>query len=278
MGYSAGYCAARLQAAGWQISGLSRNADTIARYEAQDIRMKQTDQAAAVWAEPATHLLISVPPGDGQANALRRIADWPLPNLQWIGYLSSTGVYGDCGGAWVDETTPANPHDARTQARRDAERDWQFLAGRRRVPLYIFRLAGIYGPGRNALRQVLDGRARRIVGSGVQFSRVHVADIATAVLHAMASGQGDQIVNVCDDLPAEAEAVISYACELLGVPPPPPEPFATADMSPMMRSFYAANRRVRNDKLKADLGMKLAYPTYKDGLTALLTEEQGSRQ
>lgn len=278
MGYSAGYCAMRLQEQGWHISGLTRDADKIAHYTSLGMRMTHTDTVDAHWVAPVTHLLVSVPPGQGQARALLRCAEWSMPHLAWIGYLSSTGVYGDCGGAWVDENSPLNPHDARTQARYDAEVDWQLLATRRRVPLHIFRLAGIYGPGRNAIRQVLDGRARRIVDSGVAFSRVHVADIAGAVALAMEKGRGEQVYNVCDDMPAEAQAVIAYACTLLGVPPPPPEPFADAELTPMMRSFYAANRQVSNAKLKADLGMKLAYPSYKEGLAALLAEEQGSRQ
>jgi nucleoside-diphosphate-sugar epimerase len=270
MGYSASHWARRLLKGGVRVGGLTRDVDKLEALLAEGMQMLATDKADEAAFATVTHLLISVPPSEGHAQALERIGKWDTPDLQWIGYLSSTGVYGDCGGDWVDETTPPNPHDARTQGRLAAEQDWQVLADAKHVPLHIFRLGGIYGPGRNALEQVKAGKARRIIKPGVQFSRIHVEDIATSVILAMHKGRGDQIYNCCDDVPSEAKEVITYACHLLDVKAPPLEPFETAELTPMMRSFYAANRRVKNTKLKTDLGMEFAYPSYKEGLTALL--------
>jgi len=179
---------------------------------------------------------------------------------------------GDHQGGWVDETTPLTPATRRGRLRVLAERQWQAFADEAGLPLMIFRLAGIYGPGRSAIDSVRQGRARRIIKPGQRFNRIHVTDIANAVMASM-DGRGDAtILNVTDDLPAPPQDVIAYAAELLGLPPPPAVQFDEADLSPMARSFYGENKRVRNDLMKRDLGLELTYPTYREGLTALLRD------
>lgn len=222
-----------------------------------------------------THVLVSIPPEEAGDPVLdRHRADlYRLSSLAWVGWLGTTGVYGDRGGAWVDEDTPLEPTTARTDRRARAEAAW-LASG---LPVHLFRLAGIYGPGRNALRQLLDGSARRIVKPGQVFSRIHVDDIATTLEASMARPNPGRIYNVCDDEPAPPQDVVAFAAELLGVPPPPEEPFETAELSPMARSFYRDNRRVRNSRIKEELGVRLAYPSYREGLRALLPMETGAR-
>jgi nucleoside-diphosphate-sugar epimerase len=224
-----------------------------------------------------THLLSSIPPdADGDPAILTHAADLAryATDLQWLGYLSTTGVYGDRGGAWVDETTPPAPSSTRAQWRLVAERQWLTCGARLDVATHIFRLPGIYGPGRSALDQVRAGTARRISRAGHVFSRVHIADIATTVLASMDRPRAGAIYNVADDEPAPQADVVTYACALLGVEPPPLVDYADveAELSPMARSFYADNRRVRNDLIKRELGVTLAYPTYREGLRAIFAE------
>ena len=221
-----------------------------------------------------THLLCSIPPdADGDPAVIAHAGDLirHAPGLRWIGYLSTTGVYGDHGGAWIDETTPAAPTSDRARRRLAAERQWQDVAARKSVPASIFRLPGIYGPGRSALDQVRAGTARRIARVGQVFSRIHIEDIATTVLASMSRPQAAGIYNVADDEPSPQADVVAFACTLLGVPPPPLVDYAAieASLSPMARSFYAESRRVRNDRIKRDLGVALAYPTYREGLRAI---------
>ena len=180
-------------------------------------------------------------------------------------YLSTIGVYGDHQGAWIDEDTPLAPQHDRVQARVQVESRWRDLLGDR---LAVLRLGGIYGPGRNALIELRQGRARRIVKPGQVFNRIHVDDAATAIMGAVRHARGGSW-NICDDEPAPPQDVIAYAASLMGVPPPPEQPFETADLSPMARSFYASNRRVRNLRAKRDLELRFAYPTYREGLQAL---------
>ena len=217
-------------------------------------------------------VLVSVPPdhdGDPVLGAFGE-ALAGADRLQSIVYLSTVGVYGDNAGAWVDEETPARPVTDRSRARRAAEEAWTALAARSGKALAILRLAGIYGPGRNALVQVASSTARRIVKPGQVFNRIHVADIAQAIEAAFV-GRHDGIVNVADDEPTPPGEPIAFAAGLLGVPPPPEIAFAEAarTMTPMALSFYGENRRVRNDRLKRALGVALKYPTYREGLTAL---------
>jgi nucleoside-diphosphate-sugar epimerase len=217
----------------------------------------------------ATHIIVSIPPGETDP-VLERYRDAILaaPKLAWIGYLSSVGVYGNYGGAWVSEATTPHPRPPRSVARLKAEREWGRLARERDVPLALFRIAGIYGPGRNAFVNLAEGKAHRIVKPGQVFNRIHVDDIVTAMVTAFDRTAGG-IFNLADDEPAPPQDVVTFAANLMGVTAPPAVPFADADLSPMARSFYADNKRVLNRRIKDQLGVALRYPTYREGLTAL---------
>jgi len=223
----------------------------------------------------ASALLVSVPPGEHDP-VLRHFADIiaGAPQLQTIVYLSTVGVYGDHSGAWVDETTACTPASDRSRERLAAEQAWTALGARAAKPVAILRLSGIYGPAQNALVQVTRGSAKRIDRAGQVFNRIHVADIAQAIDAAFA-GHADGIFNVTDDEPTPQGVPIAFAAELLGVSPPPEIPFADAakTMSPMALSFYGESKRVRNDKLKRELGVTLRYPSYREGLRALFDSE-----
>jgi uncharacterized protein YbjT (DUF2867 family) len=274
-GYSARALARLLIPQGWTIHGTTRSAEKAAEMEAEGTvpHLFPGDLAAPL--EQATHLLISAGPGEHGDPMLRHLRD-PItaiaPRLQWAGYLSTTGVYGDHGGDWVDETTPLTPSTRRGKWRVAAEAEWQAIPG---LPLHIFRLAGIYGPGRGPFAKVRAGTARRIVKPGQVFSRIHVDDIAQTLAASIARPDPGAVYNLCDDDPAPPEEVIAHAAHLLNRPLPPEEPFETAEMTPMARSFYAESKRVRNDRIKRDLDVRLIYPTYREGLAALLTLETG---
>ena len=192
-----------------------------------------------------------------------------LESLRWVGWLGTTGVYGDRSGAWVDEETPLEPTLARTDRRAAAELAWLGSG----LPVHIFRLAGIYGPGRNAFRNLREGTARRIVKPGQVFSRIHVADIATVLEASIAKPHPGRVYNVCDDEPAPPQDVVAFAAEIAGLPAPPEQPYDEAALSPMARTFYRDNRRVRNSRIKQELGVELAFPTYRHGLRALLAAD-----
>ncbi|HKY95062.1 MAG TPA: SDR family NAD(P)-dependent oxidoreductase, partial [Kiloniellales bacterium] len=215
-----------------------------------------------------THLLSSIAPDEAGDPVLasHRGDLAALPELHWAGYLSTTGVYGDAGGAWVDEDSPLRPTHERSRRRVAAEHAW-LASG---LPAEVFRLAGIYGPGRNLIEEVTAGRARHIVRPGQVFSRIHVADIAGALAAAMVQPLAGRVLNLADDEPAASSAVLEEACRLLGVAPPPPIPFeeAQASMSELALSFWADNRGVSNARLKQELGYRLRYPTYREGLRA----------
>jgi nucleoside-diphosphate-sugar epimerase len=216
----------------------------------------------------AQFVLSSVPPDAKGDPVLRRYGD-ALPSAPWLGYLSSTAVYGDAQGAWVDETSPTVPGE-RPQ-RTLADTAWQQLGA------HVFRLPGIYGPGRSALDRVREGSAQLIDKPGHVFCRIHVDDIVAAVLAAMAKPTpGGTIFNVSDDEPASGPDPIRFACDLLGVAPPPLIPYKDAQLSPMARSFYAGCRRVKNSKMKAELGVHLRYPTYREGLRAIWQQEMST--
>ena len=218
-----------------------------------------------------THLLVSVAPGEAGDPVLARCRPALLagmPALEWIGYLSTVGVYGDHGGAWVDETTPVRPVSVRSRERVVAEAAWSALAGRRRVPLATLRLSGIYGPGRNAFVNLREGTARRLVKPNQVFNRIHVDDIAGA-LRLLSRGRTGGVFNVTDDEPAPPQDVVAYAAGLVGAPVPPAVDFATAALSPMARSFYGENKRVSNAKLKRS-GYTFFYPDYRVALASLL--------
>ncbi|WP_353230564.1 SDR family NAD(P)-dependent oxidoreductase [Novosphingobium sp.] len=258
MGYSAGVLARRLSAQGWRVDGTGRGG-TIA-----------FDDSAAVHAAlaRASHVLSSVPPSrDGTDAVLATYGGALCDGLaRWIGYLSSTGVYGDCGGAWVDETAPIG--HGRRSARSEADLAWQALdAQRAENRVRVFRLPGIYGPGRSAFDRLRDGSARRLIAPGQVFSRVHVDDIAGGVIAGMAGPAG--VYNLADDEPCDANAVIEEAARLMGVIPPPLVPLADAALSPMALAFYAENRRVANGRARRVLGWRPRFPTYREGLRDL---------
>lgn len=281
MGFSATALAEMGQREGWKISGTSRSAEAVDAIRARGWHgvvldaERDGDSLRAELADTlsdATHLLISIPPGEGGDAILRHYADdlARLKKLEWVGYLSTIGVYGDHQGGWVDETTPATPLSKRSKLRLDAENDWQAFAGDKTWRLQIFRLAGIYGAGRSAIDQIQAGKARRIIKKDQVFNRIHVKDIA-AILKVGMAGAGQHIVyNVADDEPGPPQDVVAFAAQLLGVEPPPEVAFEDADLSPMGRSFYNERKRVRNDRIKADLGIRLSYPNYRDGLQDIM--------
>jgi nucleoside-diphosphate-sugar epimerase len=221
----------------------------------------------------ATHLLTSVSPdagGDPVLRALGAEVRAAAPRLAWAGYLSTTGVYGDRGGDWVDEDSALTPATSRGRWRVEAEAAWRAVPG---LPLHVFRLAGIYGPGRGPFEKLRAGTARRIVKEGQWFSRIHVDDIAQVLLASIGRPRPGAAYNLCDDDPAPPQDVIGEAARLLGLPPPPLVPFEEAEMTPMARSFYAESKRVRNDRIKAELGVRLLHPDYRSGLRAILRAE-----
>ncbi len=276
-GFSARAIAKKALDAGWRVSGTYRNADKIAELKALGISPVAFDATAlkSVLAS-ATHWLVSTAPGpegDPVLGLLQNCAG-QLNSLKWIGYLSSTNVYGDHGGAWVDEDTPPSPSLDRGKRRMNAENSWREKAEALGATVHIFRLAGIYGPGRNAVRSLLDGEARRIVKPGQKFSRIHVADIAQTVWAAMNSACPSGIFNLADDAPGPPQDIILQAATAMGVTPPPEIPLDQAEMSPMARSFYAESKLVRNERIKRDLGINLIYPSFSDALPDLIKSEK----
>jgi nucleoside-diphosphate-sugar epimerase len=277
LGYSGLEIARLARAQGWPVAGTCTTDEKARRLRAEGIEAHVFDGSAPLPDASfgaATHVVCTVAPGAAGDPALRACRAL-LGRARWLGYLSTTGVYGDHEGAWVDETTPTLATQPRSLQRLAAEQGWREVAGDSGAPLHIFRLPGIYGPGRSTLDRVIDGTARRIEKPGQFFSRIHVADLAASVLKAMDREQGIEIWNVADDLPAANAEVIAYAFELLRRPVPPAIPWeeAAPSMSEMARSFYAESRKVRNDKLKRELGVVLRYPTYREGLKAIVPAE-----
>ena len=279
-GYSAQAFVRRL-GRGWQVTGTTRDPDKI-------VRLKDQGIDAQLWPggdlrpalDDATHLLLSIAPdtdGDPVVAAYGDTVAKAAPHLRWVGYLSTTGVYGDHDGGWIDEMTPLEPTTRRGKVRLMAERQWQAIAGASGLPLHIFRLAGIYGPGRGPFEKVRNGTARRIIKENQYFSRIHVDDIASVLAASVARPDPGAIYNVADDDPSPPEDVLSEAARLLGLPEPPEVRFEEAEMTPMARSFYAESKRVRNDRIKRDLGVTLRYPDYRTGLRALMDEEKAKR-
>lgn len=269
-GYSAAALSRLLLSEGWTITGTTRSAD-----KAEWLRKEGIEPL--IWPgtplplDKATHLLTSVAPEDDGDPVLAREAEAirNARHLEWVGYLSTTGVYGDREGGWVDEDSELKPSTRRGQARVEAECAWQSLD----LPIHIFRLAGIYGPGRGPFAKVRNGTARRIIKNGQVFSRIHVDDIAQVLAASIATPNPGAIYNVCDDDPVPPQDVFGFAADLLGLPAPKAVLFEEADMSPMAKSFYAESKRVRNDRIKDELGIRLLYPTYREGLSAILAAE-----
>lgn len=273
-GYTAAALARRLRGAGWRLAGTARAPDKAARLEREGV-------APVLWTgaglpreafDGVEAILVSTPP-EGRACPSLTAAAGAIAEraraIKWIGYLSSNGVYGDHGGAWVDEDSRLLPTTERARARIAAEADWAGFGAEWALPVVIFRLPGIYGPGRSALDAAREGRAKRIVKEGQVFNRMHVEDIAAA-LHASLDNPGaGELFNLADDEPAPPRDVIAYACALLGAAPPPLIQLEEAELSDRTRSFYADNKRVSNRRMKEALSTELRYPTYKEGLKAI---------
>lgn len=277
LGYSAGALADALLQQDWQVSGTCRTAEKAAKLADRGITPYLFDRGLPIpdlaqRLSTVTHLLSSVPP-DAHGDPVFDLHGEVLKqqrHFAWTGYLSTTGVYGDRQGAWVDEESPLQPSGERGARRVAAEQQWLQLD----PPAHLFRLAGIYGPGSSALDTVREGRARNVVKPGQVFSRIHLTDIVQVLLASIAKPTAGRAFNVCDDDAAPPSDVVLYACELLGLAPPPPVAFAEAQLSPMARSFYDDNKRVRNDRIKRELGVDLRYPNYRLGLTAILEQER----
>lgn len=275
LGYSALALARTLMPRGWTVAGTIRTEETRQVLAAEGIEAHLFDRGRPL-ADPggalagATHLLSSVPPDDTGDPVLDRHAPAIAAAApEWIGYLSTTGVYGDRAGGWVDETGDLRPVGTRGRRRVAAEMAWLDLHRTHGSPVQLFRLAGIYGPGRGPFEQVRAGTARRVVKPGQVFSRIHVEDIVQVLLASMARPNPGAAYNVCDDDPAPPQDVIAEAARLLGLDPPPEIPFEAAELSSMSRSFYEESKRVSNRRIKEELGVRLRYPTYREGLAAL---------
>jgi len=267
-GYSAAALARPLLAEGWRVIGTTRSPDKAAALRRAGVEplLWPGDLAAAL--AGATHVLASAAPDEGGDPFLRAVPQIAAAGAGWVGYLSTTAVYGDHRGGWVDEETPLTPASDRGRWRVLAEGQWRASG----LPVHVFRLAGIYGPGRGPFEKLRNGTARRIVKPGQVFSRIHVDDIAQVLRASMARPDPGAVYNLCDDDPAPPEDVLAEAARLLGLPLPPAIPFDQAGMTPLARSFYGESKRVRNDRIKRDLGITLLYPDYRRGLAALLAD------
>lgn len=276
-GYSAGYLTPLLTARGWRVTGTTRShPERVAAAGAEPLVWPgQTEAVRKAIARADAILVSAAPDAGGDPTLAAFVDDLAQTRPRWLGYLSTTGVYGDRAGGWVDETDVLDPSTARGQARVQAEAAWQALAARHDLPLHIFRLAGIYGPGRGPFAKLRNGTAQRIIKPGQVFSRIHVEDIAQVLLASIKAPSPGAIYNLCDDDPAPPQDIIACAAEMLGMPVPPTVDFADADLSPMARSFYADSKRVRNDRIKRDLGITLRYPDYRSALAAILKAEGG---
>lgn len=286
LGYSALALARRLQAEGWSVAGTCRTAAKQKSLNEAGIKAYLFDDAGKL-ADPdtalagTTHLLSSIAPGAGGADAAidpvlavhREDIAAIDPPLAWVGYLSTTSVYGDRDGAWTDENAALAATSDRGRRRILAEQAWRHWGRQTGIPVHCFRLAGIYGPGRSAIDQLRTGRARRIDKPGQVFNRIHVEDIAAILRASMARPRAGAVYNCADDEPAPSHEVVAFAAGLLGVEPPALTPFDDADLSPMARGFYAENKRTDNRLIKRELGVTLAYPTYREGLRAQLRTE-----
>ncbi len=281
LGYSARHFVARYADAFAAVAGTVRDKDQrrpgIAGVETLHFSPEGASPAIEERLGSADVILVSVPPGTSVDPVLarfgRRIAAVKRP--QKILYLSTIGVYGDQGGAWVDESQVPAPLSERSLVRVQAEKAWAAMGRDRTKAVHVLRLSGIYGPGRNALVNLAEGKARRLVKPGQVFNRIHVEDIARAIAALVAHEGGNDVWNVTDDEPAPPQDVVAYAADLMGVAPPPDLDFETAELTPMARSFYGENKRVANRKIKEELGLDLAYSTYRDGLSALWADGEG---
>lgn len=273
LGYSAQVFARRMMQRGWQVVGTTRSRDSAASLRAQGFNVVVfTGEAPCIEARDAlvgaTHVLVSIAPGaDGDPVLSCHGGDLAqAQNLKWLGYLSTVGVYGDYGGAWVDEEAPLNPKSERSVQRVTAEKAWAVFGSETGVAVHLFRLAGIYGPGRGPFEKVRQGKARRIVKPDQVFNRIHVEDIANVLEASIAHPRGGAIYNVSDNEPAPPQDVVAHASRELGMEPPPEVAFEDAGLSPMGRSFYGENKRVSNARIRQELKVALSYPTYREGM------------
>ena len=268
-GFSAEALAHKLDPIEWSVTGTSRSIEGVAAINAQGFEGVLFSELQTIPIS-VTHIVTSVPPSDDGDPVLLRFKDELIKrakSFEWVAYLSTTGVYGDRAGEWVDEDSALQPNTDRGQRRVDAEAAWQSISG---LPLHIFRLAGIYGPGRNAFESLKSGKAQRVIKQGQIFSRIHVEDIAGALLASINSPNPGRIYNLADDEPCPPQDVIAYAAELLGLSIPPDVPFEDAKLSAMAKSFYTDSKRVSNARVKNELGYELKYPNYRVGLKSLL--------
>lgn len=275
LGFSARSLAARLARKGWTITATSRSEAGAAAIRALGYRALPFDGSRPLPPDAfdgVTHVVDSAPPdADGDPVLRQHARDFAAraQQFRWIAYLSTTGVYGDHGGGLVTEDTPLTPNTERGHRRLAAETQWLALWRAHGLPVMIFRLAGIYGPGRNQLLSLLDGTAKRVIKPGQVFSRIHVEDIANTLEASIARPQPGTAYNVCDDEACPPQDVVEYGAKLLGLPVPPDVPFEAANLSPMAMSFYADSKRVSNTRIVGELGVKLSYPTYREGLGEL---------
>lgn len=282
-GYSAQHLARLLQPQGFAIAGTTTDPDKRAAMAAAGIEAYLFDAQNSIHdiedvLADVTHVLLSIPPqaeGDPVFD-LHALDLARAPALEWAGYLSTTGVYGNQDGNWVDESTPVAATSRRGDLRARAEQQWQGLYFSTGFPLHVFRLSGIYGPGRSALDSVRSGHAQCIDKPGHMFNRIHVEDIAQVLGASMAQPAPGEIYNLADDCPAASHEVIGHACDLLGLSTPPMVPYEEAELAPMMRSFYKDNKKVRNAKIKEKLGVVLRYPDFRAGLEACLSAESAA--
>jgi len=277
LGFSSQALAKRLLPQGWDVAGTIRG-------EQEDSRAKNISVCPFDGSHPtteiseaisrATHLLITIPPQPSGDVVLENFAEEisRARHLQWIGYISSTGVYGDTQGEWVDESSPLLASTDRNRQRIEVESEWIKIGKEHGLPVMIFRCVGIYGPGRNLLVSVRQGRARRIDKPGLVFSRIHSEDLAQTLEASMKKPQPGETYNVSDDCPSPPAEAVEYACSLLGVEPPPLVSFEEAELSPTARGFYITNKRVSNKKIKQELGVTLRYSDYRSGLNELLKD------
>lgn len=276
LGYSAGFFARAALARGWEVTGTVRSAEKAAELSREGIRTLvfggfAVSSALAKAVAEADAVLVSVQPAEDGDPALGplRAALMAAPNLRWIGYLSTIGVYGDQGGAWIDEATLPAPTNARTRQRVEIEEAWLQLGRDSGKPVQVFRLSGIYGPGRNAITKLRGGTANRLIKPGQVFNRIHVDDIAGVLMASLAQPRNGAIYNVTDDEPGPPQDVITFAAELTGLEPPPEIPFEQARLSPMAASFYGESKRVSNALVKREFGYAFRYPTYREALRTL---------
>ena len=268
-GFSAEALARKLDPREWRVSGTSRSPEGVAAINAQGFEGALFNELNSIPAS-VTHIVTSVPQSDDGDPVLQQFSHELISrakSFDWVAYLSTTGVYGDRAGAWVDEDSALQPNTDRGQRRVDAEAAWKQVAD---LPLHIFRLAGIYGPRRNAFESLKSGKAQRVIKQGQIFSRIHVEDIAGVLLASIDNPNPGRVYNLADDEPCPPQDVIAYAAELLGLPIPPDIPFEDAKLSAMAKSFYADSKRVSNARIKSELGYELKYPNYRVGLKALL--------